>query len=156
MTSVYLTGEKGILCLYRLGSKVANNKYIGSAGGHFENDELNDARACVLREMKEELGISESDVTDLKMRYITYRLKDGEIRQNYYFFGKLKENRELESTEGILRWIPYDGFADLNMPVSAKHMILHYLKVGRFDDTLYAGITEETGTVFIPMREFEG
>ena len=156
MTSVYLTGEKGILCLYRVGSKVANNKYIGSAGGHFENDELNDARACVLREMKEELGISESDVTDLKMRYITCRLKDGEIRQNYYFFGKLKENRELESTEGILRWIPYDGFADLNMPVSAKHMILHYLKVGRFDDTLYAGITEETGTVFIPMREFEG
>ena len=156
MTSVYLTGEKGILCLYRLGSKVANNKYIGSAGGHFENDELNDARACVLREMREELGLSESDVTDLKMRYITCRLKDGEIRQNYYFFGKLKEKRELESTEGILRWIPYDGFADLNMPVSAKHMILHYLKVGRFDDTLYAGITEETGTVFIPMREFEG
>ena len=156
MTSVYLTGEKGILCLYRVGSKVANNKYIGSAGGHFEKEELNDARRCVLREMKEELGISESDVTDLKMRYITCRLKDGEIRQNYYFFGKLKEKRELESTEGILRWIPYDGFADLNMPVSAKHMILHYLKVGRFDDTLYAGITEETGTVFIPMREFEG
>ena len=156
MTSVYLTGEKGILCLYRVGSKVANNKYIGSAGGHFEKEELNDARRCVLREMKEELGISESDVTDLKMRYITCRLKDGEIRQNYYFFGKLKEKRELESTEGILRWIPYDGFADLTMPVSAKHMILHYLKVGRFDDTLYAGITEETGTVFIPMREFEG
>ena len=106
--------------------------------------------------MKEELGISESDVTDLKMRYITCRLKDGEIRQNYYFFGKLKDNRELESTEGILRWIPYDDFDDLTMPVSAKHMILHYLKVGRFDDTLYAGITEETGTVFIPMREFEG
>ena len=156
MTSVYLTGEKGILCLYRLGSKVANNKYIGSAGGHFENDELNDARACVLREMREELGLSESDVTDLKMRYVTCRLKDGEIRQNYYFFGKLKENRELESTEGILRWIPYDDFDELTMPVSAKHMILHYLKVGRFDDTLYAGITEETGTVFIPMREFEG
>ena len=156
MTSVYLTGEQGILCLYRLGSKVANNKYIGSAGGHFENDELNDARACVLREMREELGLSESDVTDLKMRYVTCRLKDGEIRQNYYFFGKLKENRELESTEGILRWIPYDDFDELTMPVSAKHMILHYLKVGRFDDTLYAGITEETGTVFIPMREFEG
>ena len=156
MTSVYLTGEKGILCLYRVGSRVANNKYIGSAGGHFENDELNDARACVLREMREELGLSESDVTDLKMRYITYRLKDGEIRQNYYFFGVLCGERELVSSEGTLRWIPYDGFENLNMPVSAKHMILHYLKRGRFDDLLYAGITEETGTVFVPMREFEG
>ncbi len=156
MTSVYLTGEKGILCLYRIGSRVANNKYIGSAGGHFEKDELNDARACVLREMREELGLSESDVTDLKMRYITYRLKDGEIRQNYYFFGALREERELVSSEGTLRWIPYDGFENLNMPVSAKHMILHYLNRGRFDDLLYAGITEETGTVFVPMREFEG
>ncbi len=156
MTSVYLTGEKGILCLFRVGSRVANNKYIGSAGGHFEKDELNDAKACVLREMREELGLSEIDVADLKMRYITYRLKDGEIRQNYYFFGKLKAERELESSEGTLQWIPYDGFESLNMPVSAKHMILHYLEVGRFDKNLYAGITRESGTDFVPMEEFEG
>ena len=156
MTSLYLTGPQGILCLYRIGSKVANNKYIGSAGGHFEKEELNDAKACILREMWEELGLVPEDVQDLKLRYITMRLKDGEIRQNYYFFGVLRGERELVSSEGTLRWIPYDGFENLNMPVSAKHMILHYLKRGRFDDLLYAGITEETGTVFVPMREFEG
>ena len=156
MTSLYLYDEKGILCLYRIGSRVANNKYIGSAGGHFEKEELNDARACILREMGEELGITEADVDDLRMRYITYRLKDGEIRQNYYFFGALKGNRELKSSEGNLEWIPYEGFDNLNMPVSAKHMILHYLKVGRFDDRLYAGITQRDGTCFVPMEEFEG
>ena len=156
MTSVYLTGEQGILCLFRIGSRVANNKYIGSAGGHFEKDELNDARSCVLREMKEELGLTEADVQDLRMRYITYRLKDGEIRQNYYFFGKLTGASDLESTEGNLQWIPYDGFENLDMPVSAKYMILHYLKVGRFDDNLYAGITQEGGTTFIQMQDFEG
>lgn len=155
MTSVYLTGEKGILCLYRIGSRVANNKYIGSAGGHFEKDELNDARACVLREMQEELGITEADVDGLKMRYITYRLKDGEIRQNYYFFGELKGERELKSCEGDLQWISDEEFESLNMPVSAKHMILHYLNVGRFDNKLYAGITEERGTSFVPLKEFE-
>lgn len=154
MTSVYLTGEQGILCLYRMGSRVANNKYIGSAGGHFEKDELNDAKACVLREMREELGLIEDDVKDLRLRYITYRLKDGEIRQNYYFFGRLNTQRELKSTEGNLQWIPYDGFEKLEMPVSAKHMILHYLSVGRFSDHLYAGITEENGTNFVIMREF--
>lgn len=156
MTSVYLTGEKGILCLYRIGSRVANHKYIGSAGGHFEPDEFSDAKACVLREMQEELGITESDVEGLCLRYITYRLKDGEIRQNYYFFGAMKEDRDLTSSEGNLKWIAYDEFPGLNMPVSAKHMILHYLKEGRFNDTLYAGITEEGGTTFVPMREFEG
>ena len=155
MTSAYLVGEKGILCLYRIGSRVANNKYIGSAGGHFEKEELNDARACVLREMQEELGITEADVDDLKLRYITLRLKDGEVRQNYFFFGKLKCEKELTSTEGILHWIPYDGFENLTMPASAKHMILHYLKIGRFDDELYGGVTEHGGTRFIPLREFE-
>lgn len=156
MTSLYLTNEKGILCLYRIGSRVANNKYIGSAGGHFEADELNDARRCVLREMQEELGLEETDLTGLRLRYITHRLKDGEIRQNYYFFAQLKEDRQLTSSEGILQWIPYDQIAELNMPVSAKHMILHYCSAGRFDDTLYAGITEGTGTTFVPMLEFEG
>ena len=156
MTSVYLTGEQGILCLYRVGSRVANHKYIGSAGGHFEKDELNDARACALREMREELGLTESDVTGLKLRYITYRLKDGEIRQNYYFFGRLNTEQNLQSTEGTLRWIPCDGFENLNMPLSAKHMILHYLRQGCFDDTLYAGITRADGTDFVPLEEFEG
>lgn len=155
MTSVYLTGEKGILCLYRIGSRVANHMYIGSAGGHFEKDELNDARTCVLREMEEELGLYEEDVEDLCLRYITLRLKNGEVRQNYYFFGRLKEERILHSTEGNLEWIPYNGFRRLPMPASAKHMILHYLETGRYDRQLYAGVTVEQGTSFVPLREFE-
>lgn len=155
MTSVYLTGEQGILCLYRIGSKVANNLYIGSAGGHFETDELNDARKCVLREMQEELGLAESDVEDMKLRYITLRLKNGEIRQNYYFFGQLKSEKTLQSTEGILKWFTYEEAEHLHMPASAKHMMLHYLKVGRFDNHLYAGITDDEGTKFVVMKDFE-
>lgn len=155
MTSVYLTGEKGILCLYRIGSRVANNKYVGSAGGHFEKEELNNARQCVLREMQEELGLSESDVEGMALRYITLRLKNGEIRQNYYFFGKLNSNKPLQSTEGNLEWFSYEDAEKLEMPASAKHMMLHYLKVGRFDDNLYAGITDDAGTRFVIMKEFE-
>ena len=155
MTSVYLTGEQGILCLYRIGSKVANNKYVGAAGGHFEKDELNNAKRCVLREMQEELGLQESDVEDMKLRYITLRLKNGEIRQNYYFFGRLRSETALESTEGILQWFTYEEAEHLHMPASAKHMLLHYLKVGRFDEHLYAGITEKEDTRFVIMKDFE-
>jgi len=156
MTSVYFTNDTGILCLYRIGSRVVSNKYVGSAGGHFEPSELNDPKACVLREMKEELGLTESDVEGLSLRYITHRLMGEEVRQNYYFFARLKEERELTSTEGNLRWVPMEEIPQLEMPVSAKHMILHYLKTGRFDDRLYAGITEENGTVFVPMESFGG
>ena len=155
MTSVYLTGDKGILCLYRIGSRVVSNRYIGSAGGHFEPEELNDPMACVLREMGEELGLTEDDVEGLNLRYITHRLMGGEIRQNYYFFGKLKEDRELTSTEGTLRWVKDEEFPELPMPVSAKHMILHYLKEGRSTDHVYCGVTEEDGTRFVTMQSFE-
>ena len=154
MTSLYLTRGEEVLCLYRIGSRVANHKYIGSAGGHFENEELNDPKACVLREAREELGLQEEDLKDLTLRYITHRLTGGEVRQNYYFFAQLKEDMPLTSTEGTLHWIPYSQIPALNMPISAKHMILHYLNRGRYTNELYAGITEETGTKFIPMREF--
>lgn len=156
MTSLYLTGEKGILCLYRVGSRVVSNRYIGSAGGHFETNELNDPRSCVLRELEEELGLTEADLCGLKLRYITHRRMAGEIRQNYYYFASLREERELNSTEGTLRWIRPEEFPGLPMPVSAKQMILHYLAEGKDNDFLYAGITEESGTHFVKMLEFEG
>lgn len=156
MTSLYLVDEDKILCLYRIGSRVVSNRYIGSAGGHFEKDELNDPRACILRELQEELGLTEYALEGFSLRYITHRLVGGEIRQNYYFFARLREQQELTSTEGQLRWVPFEEVPQLYMPVSAKHMILHYLKEGRFTDHIYAGITEETGTAFVPMAEFEG
>lgn len=154
MTSVYFCNETGILCLYRLGSRVADKLYVGAAGGHFEEGELNDPKKCVLREMEEELGLTEGDIADLNLRYITLRLKNGEIRQNYYFFARLKEERPLHSTEGTLRWVPYGQIPELEMPVSARDMLLHYLTEGRNTDHIYAGITRENGTDFVIFQEF--
>ena len=157
MTSVYFTREDGVLCLFRVGSRIANNKYVGAAGGHFEEGEVASARDCVLREMREELGLTEEAVEGLRMKYITLRLKDGEVRQNYYFFARLKEERELISNEGELRWVKWEELPGLNMPVSAKHMILHYAKIGRFDDKAYASIAlseNEGDAVFAELREF--
>ena len=156
MTSLYLVDGEQVLCLYRIGSKVVSNRYIGSAGGHFEKEELNDPKACILRELQEELSLTEHDLEGFSLRYITHRLMGSEIRQNYYFFARLKERRELCSNEGQLRWVHFEEVPALYMPVSAKHMILHYLKEGRFTDCIYAGITEETGTTFVPMVDFEG
>ena len=83
MTSAYLVREREVLCLLRIGSRVISEKYIGSAGGHFEKEELNDPKACVLREIQEELGLKETDVDGLTLRYVTHRYMGGEIRQNY-------------------------------------------------------------------------
>ncbi len=157
MTSVYFTRDSGVLCLYRIGSRIANNKYIGAAGGHFEPEEVSDARACVLREMQEELGLTEKDVVGLTMRYITLRLKDGEVRQNYYFFAQLADDRPLESNEGQLEWISWEDLSSLNMPVSAKAMILHYAAEGRYTDKLYVSVAlsdHPQDACFAELNEF--
>ena len=155
MTSVYLLKDDKILLLHRLGSKVVGDSYVGAAGGHFEPAEVNDARACVLRELKEETGLEESALDDLRMRYVTFRLKNGEIRQNYYFFARLREDAPpFSSNEGELRWFTRDELWDVEMPFTAKHMLRHYFAEGQETDLLYAGTSTEFGVAFVPLEEF--
>lgn len=73
MTAIYIMYDNRILLLYRQGSRVVNNVWIASTGGHFEENELNNAKACVLRELEEELGITEKNLKNVDMRYITLR-----------------------------------------------------------------------------------
>ena len=143
MTGIYLLKGDKILLLYRQGGKVVNNVWTASAGGHFEKDELNDAKACAIRELNEELGLSEADVVDMKVRYIALRNVKGEIRQNYYFFAELKDSvdENLHSNEGECKWFSLDEIGDLEMPITAKYVMEHYCKVGRFTNEVYVGVT---------------
>lgn len=155
MASIYLICDDKILLLYRQGSRVVNDVWTGSAGGHFEENELNDAEACVLRELEEELSITKNMITDLEMKYITLRRK-GEIRQNYYFFANLPNGTEMElkSNEGILRWFPIEEIYELDMPFTAKFVVEHYLKIGRYDNVMYGGIADGKTVVFTELLDF--
>lgn len=153
MTSIFLLCEDRILLLYRQGSKVVNDVWIGAAGGHFEEYELNDAKACVLRELKEELSVSEDMLSDLELRYITLRRVKGEIRQNYYFFAELNNGTkmQLQSDEGILKWFSLEEATKLEMPFSAKFVMKHYVESGRFNHALYGGVADGEKVVFTEM-----
>lgn len=155
MTSIYLFKKDKVLLLYRQGGSVVNNVWTGSAGGHFEKDELNDATACVLREMNEELGLHPEDIDGLALRYITLRNTNGEIRQNYYFFAELKEyvNDDLHSTEGTCKWFSKDEITSLEMPFTAKYVTRHYLKTGYATIELYVGVASNNGVEFCTLEE---
>lgn len=157
MTSIYLCdNNKRMLMLYRIGSKAIKNSYIGTAGGHIEPEEINDPRACVIRELKEEVGLTENDIENVELRYICLRNKLGEIRQNYYFFAKLKNSDlNIESNEGELKWFTFDEIKKLDMPHTAKYMIEHYIDVGRFDKKLYVGIGNPGKVEFTEIEPFE-
>lgn len=156
MAGIYLLNNNKILLLYRNGSKVVNNTWIASAGGHFEEWELNDAKACALREMQEELSVTEEMLSDISLRYITLRRTNGEIRQNYYFFANLKDEylTGLVSDEGDLKWFELSEISELPMPYSAKYMIEHYLTTGRKNDKVYVGVADGNGVVFTDLAEY--
>lgn len=156
MTAIYLLREDKVLLLFRQGGRVVNDVWTGSAGGHFEEFEMNDAKACVLRELKEELALCENDIDNLSLRYVTLRGTKGEIRQTYYFFANLKEyiSDDLHSNEGLVRWFSMKEIGSLEMPYTAKYVIEHYCAKGQFSDKLYTGVANENGVEFIELPEF--
>lgn len=155
MTSIYVISNNKILLLYRVGSRVVEPSWCG-IGGHFEKDELNNPRACVIRELFEETGITENDIGSVKLRYVTLRKKNNEIRQNYYYFTEL-HNTDIDISkcnEGTLEWIEIGQVLNRVMPFTAKECLRHYLAIGKDDDKLYAGIATTSGVDFIELQEF--
>lgn len=155
MTSIYIISKNKILLLYRVGSRVVKPSWCG-IGGHFEKEELNNPKACALRELFEETGITENNIEDIKLKYITLRMKNNEIRQNYYYFTNLK-NEEIdisECNEGRLEWVDIDEILDRKMPFTAKECLKHYLAIGKDDDKVYAGVATSRGGNFTELNEF--
>ena len=155
MTAIYLLKDEKVLLLYRQGGRVVNNVWTGSAGGHFESYELNDPKACVLRELKEELGLNAEDIDKLTLRYIALRNTKGEIRQNYYFFAELKDyvDENLSSNEGVCKWFSLNEIGSLEMPLTAKFVMEHYCSAGHLTDKVYVCVTNPEKMEFIDLRE---
>ena len=61
MTALYLLKDDRMLLLYRIGSRVVEPCWCG-IGGHLEPEEIGDAGACVRREVREEIGLTEYDM----------------------------------------------------------------------------------------------
>ena len=156
MTSIYLLKDDKVLLLFRKDGRVVSDVWTGSAGGHFEECELNDAKACVLREMNEELGLCEDNIRNLSLRYVTLRRTKGEIRQNYYFFAILNEevSDDLVSNEGELKWFSLNKLDELEMPYTARYVMDHYCLVGQYSDKIYTGVANENEVIFLELPEF--
>lgn len=157
MAGLYLRHGNQLLLLYRIGSRVISDSYTASAGGHFEKEELSDAKACVIRELYEETGLTEQDIDNLSLRYVTIRLKNGELRQNYFFFADLINNmKEITSNEGNLKWFQMEELLKNlpDMPFTAQYVVKHYAEIGKDTDVIYAGVAMEDGVAFTEMEEF--
>ena len=155
MAAIYIKHGAKYLLLYRIGSRVVPPSWCG-IGGHFENDELNAPQTAMIRELEEEVGLTENDLKNINLRYVTFRLKNGEIRQNYYYFADLHTsvNINMECDEGKLEWIEGGNLPYEEMPHTAKYIMKHYMEIGKNNDSLYTGTATENDVILHELVEF--
>ena len=120
-------------------------------------DEGEQAEAAAVREMQEEIGLTEADLENISLRYVTLRHKNHEIRQIYYFFAEVKEDVEIsmECDEGELRWVPMKEAVKLDMPYTAGYVVKHYLKEGKDTEALYGGFAQPDKVEFVELEAWE-
>lgn len=142
MASISLIDGEKILMLYKEKSRLFSDPmWLASAGGHFEEWEMCEPEKCLYREVEEETGLAAKDLCEVRLRYITTTHREGEIRHNYHYFGRLAPHidpAEVTNNEGTLKWLDFCEIEALQMPESAKQCVLHYGREGRLDAALYA------------------
>jgi 8-oxo-dGTP diphosphatase len=140
MASITVMDRDRVLLLYRQSRLFNSPKWIPTAGGHFERDEISEPSKCLWREVKEEIGLSEDAFRDVSLRYIASTLRGNELRYNYYYFGKFADSvpETLVSNEGDLAWHDLSELGTLTMPDSFRACLDHFVRIGKNNDILYS------------------
>ena len=160
IATVYVFDGESLLLMHRVGSRLFQGSIWVGIGGHFEATEMNDPLQCALRELSEETGLTQTDIAPLRLRYITTRKANGEIRQQYIFFTQLtNQNATLtESDEGESHWIPCNEIFARKMAYSNMECLKHYFAVGQHTPELYLcalGVENAAPSVqFTALREY--
>ncbi|MCR5296144.1 MAG: 8-oxo-dGTP diphosphatase [Clostridiales bacterium] len=109
-TLCYIERDNSYLMLHRTKKNLDENagKWIG-LGGHLEPGES--PGDCVLREIREESGLS---VTDLRLRGIlTFILPDWGDELTFLYTARTEEDPRQDCAEGVLQWVPVDQVMSL-------------------------------------------
>lgn len=144
LTTIYVQNGDELLLIERVGSRVFQGIIWCGIGGHFEESELNDPYKCVLRELEEEAGLTQNDISDLSLRYITIRRAGDEIRQQYIFFAKLSDGdapgiKLSGCDEGKLMWVATSDLFNRKMSFTNRACLRHYYSQGINNENTYVG-----------------
>lgn len=147
MLSVFIFHEDKLL-LNCIGNRVTAPSWA-AVGKCFEQEALNAAKKSMVSDLK----IMESDLLTMSLRYATMRYKDGEIRQNYFFFATTNYDMGYGPI-GNMKWIPVAQLPEMELPKNMESILKHYLAVGQKDNKVYGGIMKEKGFAITELEEF--
>lgn len=111
-TLCYIEKDGKYLMLHRVKKKndINQDKWIG-VGGHFEAEES--PEDCVLREVKEETGLT---LTDYRFRgIVTFVSGAGDTEYMHLFTAEQFEGQMITCDEGNLEWVAKDQMEELNI-----------------------------------------
>lgn len=128
MTTVFLTNEDDVLLLQRSKKKLLAPGMWSGVGGHVESYEHDDIHSSGLREIYEETGLTESEIDDLKLRYIVLRQKERELRQQFVYFGTVTTRALGNTDEGTLHWIHWNDALNREMTETTRYILKHYIE----------------------------
>ncbi|MFD1385480.1 NUDIX domain-containing protein [Oceanobacillus oncorhynchi subsp. oncorhynchi] len=110
-------------------------------GGHMEAGEINTPYHACIREIKEETGLTEKQLNNLRLRYVVHRMRNNsEIRIQYVYFGSVSVHSNLlESDEGELSWVNAQDIVNQAVTATTKEMMKHYMEIGKSTNKVYVG-----------------
>lgn len=154
MTSIFLVRDDRVLLLYRIGSSAIPDSWVG-IGGHVEPDEVCDPESAAIRELREEVGVTAEDISDLALRYVSLRDPGHELRFTYYFTADLFPDTPEPTAcpEGELRWfeIVDPDTTKLDMPPTAAAALQHWLTEGRHDNAMRSIVMTSNGAQVLQL-----
>jgi len=138
-TAFLFRGDQVLLLKRGADRKLAPGLWTG-VGGHLDPDEIDDPQRACYREIAEETGIVQDEITGLVPKYILIRAKGSEIRQQFVYFGRTEKQRFVNTDEGELHWIAVERLDPLAKPWIIQAMLDHYFQTGIRTEDCYIGI----------------
>ena len=140
--TAFLTNGDEFLLMERNNIKKIMPGYWSGINGHMEEHEINNPRATCIREIFEETGIREEQITDLKLKYIVLRRSHEETVINYMYFGKSLTRELTKNNEGNMYWINKENVLN-HLYLDAIRLTLdHYLKHGESINDILVGVAD--------------
>lgn len=153
MVGIFLVcGEKVLLLHRNMNRKIAPGMW-SCVGGHMEQCELNNPLETCYRELEEETGITEEQVQDIELRYVSMAVRDDEVQTIYYYIGNIASECELPPCdEGNLYWVHVADMCNLEMSFSVRQITNHWYSNLK-DKSLYICVTnrEEKRATFVRL-----